>query len=212
MDEAGVGVVHPVEDSGRNHTQIVVAVISATATVIAAAIGIIMQMGNGSPARHSATQVAVRGSGPYNLSLGAYKLVDGDLKECGKSPPEEATNEWLTVSVPQSGADVGPTVTVEGTARLAAGNHLYLFSYAPDVCDYFFNPPMQLRPENRRWSHLADVRDNPGRTYLTAAIVDEQTDTLFQEIIQAMQGHEAPYVVRLPTSAIVAAVRVNVRA
>jgi len=194
-------------DGGQSRTKVVVALIGAAATVIAAFAAHLSGGGGGG---HPPTKVA----SVQELSRGAAAWVDEKTEECNAGGPVSPTNRWVAITSPASGAEVGDKepvvkVPVEGTAELLEGNHLYLFSYAPAVCKYYFNPSERLQVVDGRWNRKVELVESRGAMIsLIAVVVNDKTDAEFKEIIRF---HDGDYLRRLPKDAPRAKIEVNVR-
>jgi PASTA domain len=211
MPKTTTDAVDLVAGEGRSsRTQIAVAAIGALAVIMGSVVtGILPKLwpdqgGGTTPVPHLDSP---NGAG---LSAAAARLINDKYRKCDGPGPDAPSKKDIAITSPTPGADVDGVVAVQGTVNLGPGEHLYLFSYATGDCHYYFNPPRPLHVENGAWTQDPDVSSAPdAKVPLIAAVVDEETDGLFNEITSKRSG--AAYIVGLSTNVKTAQVTVHVR-
>src|SRR2546421_4817916 len=61
-------------------------------------------------------------------------------KTCDGTKTSVPAIEGLSITSPAPGAGIDRRATIRGRAALSSGDRLYFFTYASDVCDYYFQP------------------------------------------------------------------------
>jgi len=220
MQEATASATAALEGPQRSNPQVTVALISAVATVITAVIGLLVANNpwdRGSTSTDSQSIASESPGNPPVLSDEAKLLIDPNAKDCtANDAPDTPSQDSVTIESPASGAVVLESapkradVPMSGSFNGRAGDALYVFSYHPSICMYFFNPPDAVPTTAGRWERTAVLIDSAGeKVGLVAAVVDRKTDDLLQEVIR--HGGDDAYLMRLPTRIQTARISVHVR-
>jgi hypothetical protein len=122
---------------------------------------------------------------------------------CLAGAAPQPVNRDLSITAPTNGATIG-TLEADGTARedvrgaatIAAGEALWIFLLATDICAYYIENRAPIEVEMGHWHLRAGLDYSEKGSYILYAVVVGDTDN--EHIVSGIKTTDDPWVFQLP--------------